>query len=103
MLQVTFAAAKMKKTTVIPSLSNPRFFRKGFDHVRGRDERLGKVLQEHGVIRFAPTGGLFDSLVESIISQQISGGAAEAIIGRVRAIYPGRGLDPGAMYLTPVE
>ena len=58
-------------------------------------------MEEHGVIRFRPEGGIFESLVESILSQQLAGPAASAIIGKVRAIYPGGALEPTAVYRTP--
>jgi 3-methyladenine DNA glycosylase/8-oxoguanine DNA glycosylase len=68
-------------------------FRKGFDHIRKKDPKLGKVLDKHGVIKFRPRGELsseeiFEALVESILSQQLAGAAAESIIRKVRTIYP---------------
>ena len=46
---------------------------------------------------------MFESLVESILGQQLAGAAAEAIIKRVRALYVGGRLQPRSMYSTPVS
>jgi DNA-3-methyladenine glycosylase II len=70
------------------SLCDARAFRAGFAHVRRRDPRLKPILDAHGVIKFKPEGEPFESLVESILSQQLAGAAASAIIKRVRALFP---------------
>jgi DNA-3-methyladenine glycosylase II len=70
------------------SLGDARAFRAGFAHVRRRDPRLKPILDAHGVIKFKPEGEPFESLVESILSQQLAGAAASAIIKRVRALFP---------------
>jgi DNA-3-methyladenine glycosylase II len=83
------------------SLADPKVFRRGYDHVRTNDPVLGRVLERHGVIRFKVEGELFESLVESILSQQLAGPAATAIIRKVRALYPAGRLEPNAVYRTP--
>jgi len=83
--------------TVAPSLGDPRTFRAGFDHVRRNDPRLGPILEARGVIEFKPQGDPFESLVESILSQQLAGSAADAIIRKVRALFPGGGLEAAAV------
>jgi DNA-3-methyladenine glycosylase II len=85
------------------SLANPKVFRRGFDHVRSRDERLAPVMDKHGVIKFKAEGEIFESLVESILSQQLAGAAASAIIRKVRAIYPDGVLEAAAVYKTPAR
>jgi len=75
------------------SLGDPRVFRAGFDHIRKGDPLLGPVLDAHGIIKFKPQGEPFESLVESILSQQLAGAAAFAIIGKVRKLFPGEELD----------
>jgi len=40
------------------------------------------------VLKFTPEGEPFESLVESILSQQLAGSAASAIIKKVRALFP---------------
>jgi DNA-3-methyladenine glycosylase II len=85
------------------SLGDPRVFRKGFDHVRSRDQKLASVMEKHGVIKFKTEGEIFEALVESILSQQLAGAAASAIIRRVRAIYPDGALEAQEVYKTPTR
>jgi DNA-3-methyladenine glycosylase II len=82
-------------------LGDSKEFRRGFDHIRKNDPRLGKVLDKHGIIKFNPRGEMFEALVESILSQQIAGPAADAIIRKVRATYPDGKLQAAAMSRTP--
>jgi DNA-3-methyladenine glycosylase II len=78
-------------------------FRKGFDHVKSRDDKLASVMEKHGIIKFKVEGEVFEALVESILSQQLAGAAASAIIRKVRAIYPGGVLEAKALYKTPTR
>ncbi len=87
----------------IESLSNPKVFKRGYDHVRKRDPLLAKVLEKHGPLEFRAEGDLFEALVESILSQQLASPAATSIIRKVRAIYPGGRLEAGAVYRTPTR
>jgi DNA-3-methyladenine glycosylase II len=82
-------------------LGDSKEFRKGFDHIKRKDPKLGRVLEKHGIIEFNPQGEIFEALVESILSQQLASPAAESIIRKVRAIYPGGKLEAGAMSKTP--
>lgn len=75
------------------SLADPRLFKAGFAHVRKNDPTLRPILDARGVIKFKPQGEPFESLVESILSQQLAGSAAEAIIGKVRGLFPDGALD----------
>jgi DNA-3-methyladenine glycosylase II len=70
------------------SLADPRVFKQGFDHVRNSDPVLKPILDARGVLSFKPEGEPFESLVESILSQQLAGSAASAIIRKVRALFP---------------
>ena len=70
------------------SLGDARVFKAGFAHIRESDPTLKPVLDARGVIKFKPAGEPFESLVESILSQQLAGSAASAIIKRVRALSP---------------
>jgi DNA-3-methyladenine glycosylase II len=85
------------------SLADPRVFKRGYDHIRKNDPILGKILREHGLLDFKAEGDLFEALVESILSQQLAGPAAEAIIRKVRAIYPGGRLLPESVCRTPTR
>jgi DNA-3-methyladenine glycosylase II len=57
------------------------------------------MIRKHGRLEFSPEGEMFESLVESIIGQQLAWSAASAIISRVRALYDGK-LEPGSLYST---
>lgn len=70
------------------SLGDARAFRAGYAHVRRRDEKLRPVMEARGVIEFNPGGDPFEALVEAILSQQLAGAAASAIIKKVRALFP---------------
>jgi DNA-3-methyladenine glycosylase II len=85
------------------SLADAETFRRGYDHIRVKDPLLGKVLEKHGVIEFRAEGDLFESLVESILSQQLASPSANSIIRKVRAIYPDGKLEAQAVYKTPVS
>jgi DNA-3-methyladenine glycosylase II len=84
-----------------PSLGDSKEFRKGFDHIKKNDPKLGRVLEKHGLIKFKPQGELFESLVESILSQQLASASADSIIRKVRALYPEGKLEAAAMSKTP--
>ncbi len=60
-------------------------------------------MEKHGVIKFKAEGEMFEALVESILSQQLAGPAASAIIRKVRAIYPDGVLEAKAVYKTPMR
>jgi len=84
-----------KATTKVKSLGDPRTFRAGYAHVRKNDPKLKPVLDARGLLRFRPEGEPFESLVESILSQQLAGSAASAIIKKVRALFPDGELEAG--------
>lgn len=64
-----------------------------FDHLRS-DPDLGPVVEEHGVVRLDPADDLFERLVRSIVSQQVSTQAATAIRER---LYDAVEITPQAM------
>lgn len=75
-------------------------------HLTAADSRLGALIARAGAftMRPEPTQSLFAALVESIVYQQLSGKAAETILGRVIALYrPRRFPRPVDILETPVE
>lgn len=67
-------------------------------HLTGADPALGQLIVRAGAfqLRPEPTQSLFAALVESIVYQQLSGKAAETILGRVIALFaPKRFPTPG--------
>ncbi|WP_440991277.1 DNA-3-methyladenine glycosylase family protein [Haloarchaeobius baliensis] len=64
-----------------------------FDHLR-TDPELGPVVEEHGAVELEPAEDLFERLVRSIVSQQVSTSAATAIRER---LYDAVEIAPGAI------
>ena len=59
---------------------------KEIDHLKKRDKKLGKAIDEIGIIKREVNPDLFSSLISSIVSQQISSKAAVTIFGRLSAL-----------------
>lgn len=73
-------------------------------HLSEADPRLGELIARAGpfTMRPVPTQSLFAALVEAIVYQQLSGKAAETILGRLVAIYrPRRFPRPEDILATP--
>lgn len=81
-----------------PSLADGGHFRRGYAHIRKNDPALKPILDARGLLDFKPEGEPFESLAESILSQQLAGTAAAAIIRNVRALFPGGELQPGRVH-----
>jgi DNA-3-methyladenine glycosylase II len=90
-------AGMTKAKSKAESLGDARTFRAGFAHVRKADPTLMPILDARGVLKFKPQGEPFESLVESILSQQLAGAAASSIIKRVRALFPEGKLEAKGM------
>lgn len=80
------------------SLADAKTFRAGYHHIRKSDPALRPLLEAKGVMKFEPEGDPFEALVESILSQQLAGAAASAIIKKVRTIFPDGELDAASMH-----
>jgi DNA-3-methyladenine glycosylase II len=85
------------------TLGSAKTFTDGMSHISKNDSLLARVIEKHGRINFKPQGEIFESLVESILSQQLASSAANAIISRVRALYKSGTLEPKSLYSTPVR
>ena len=62
---------------------NFRYGKKEMEYLKSRDRRLGEVIGQIGRIRWTVEPDLFSAIVQNIVSQQISGKAAESILARV--------------------
>ena len=74
-------------------------------HLAAADPRLGQLMLRAGAftMRPEPTQSLFAALVEAIVYQQLTGKAAETILGRVVALYrPRRFPRPVDILETPL-
>lgn len=72
-----------------PSLSNYLFMKKAAEYLSSRDIKLSGIISEIGIIEQKLNRDLFFSLVESILSQQLSPKAADSIIRRFVELYQG--------------
>jgi len=71
-------------------------------HLTAADPRLAPLVEKHGPPTITPTDNAVRSLARAIVSQQLSGKAADTIWGRVLALYP-RKQFPAATALLATE
>ena len=74
-------------------ISNPQTFRQGTRHVTGADPKIRKLIKKIGPIRFTIDADPFESLVESIISQQLSWQSATAIFRKLKIVLNTKVID----------
>jgi DNA-3-methyladenine glycosylase II len=73
-------------------------------HLSRRDPVLRPFIKKHSPCRLAPHTRYFETLVDAIISQQLSTKAAETILGRFKSLYaPARFPKPAQILATPDE
>jgi len=70
-----------------------------------RDKTLARLIERVGPfgLRLKGTGSTFEALAESIVYQQLTGKAAETILGRVRALFRGGRLPSPRAFLAMPE
>jgi len=97
-MTVTALAPKLPRPA--PVMGGPEALR----HLR-RDPVLKAVIRQIGPCTLRPVKREpYEALVRAIAHQQVHGRAAEAILGRFIALYPGHDFPPAAQVLdTPVE
>src|SRR2546427_5391528 len=61
-------------------------------HLTRSDKILGRLIKQVGPCALKPRNRRkpFEALVQSVVYQQLNGTAAATILGRVKALYPGR-------------
>lgn len=70
--------------------------------LKRQDEALAKVIEHVGPCTLAPTTwSPFQALLRSIVYQQLSGKAAQTILGRVIALFPGEFPTPDDILSAP--
>ena len=72
------------------------------NYLKAQDARLGEVIDEMGIIQRAIEPDPFESLIGSIISQQISKKAAETVSGRFYDLLD-KSITPEAIISTGVD
>jgi len=80
-----------------PNINERRTFQLGAKHVSKVDAKIKQLVKELGQIDFEVGGDPFESLVEAIISQQLSGRSARAIFGRLKAMIGGDVIEAHAL------
>src|SRR5262245_34948435 len=69
-----------------------------------RDQQLRAVIKHHGPCGLRPHTRYFETLIGSVISQQLSTKAADTIFKRFKAVYgPARFPKPEQILATPDE
>ncbi|HKM77010.1 MAG TPA: DNA-3-methyladenine glycosylase 2 family protein [Candidatus Bathyarchaeia archaeon] len=71
---------------MFPSIGEPQTFRAGARHVSREDSKIRALVKKHGLIEFEVDGDPFESLVGSILSQQLNGAVAKSIFEKLKAI-----------------
>src|SRR5438309_9966507 len=67
---------------------------KGTAHLSSIDEVMAEAIERVGICTLVPNPNVFETLVDAIISQQISVKAADAIMARLRAATPNAIISP---------
>ena len=62
-------------------------FKKALSELRKADPRMGRLIDEYGPPELNPITNYYESLVRSIIYQQLSGKSAAAIYGRFKTLF----------------
>ena len=70
-------------------------------YLKAHDKRLGEAIDRIGPLQRPVNPDLFESLIHSIISQQIAGKALQTIWGRMKAAVPD--ITPEAVETLPLE
>ncbi len=70
--------------------------KEAINHLSKVDKKLGKLIKRIGPCTLRPNNGQspYQSLVEAVVYQQLSGKAADAILGRFKKLYPGKRFPP---------
>lgn len=75
----------------------PEAVAEAIEYLCGRDKILGHVIDRVGDFRLQPSGKPFESLVRSILAQQISTAVARTLMQRLRDRLAPRRVSPAAM------
>jgi 3-methyladenine DNA glycosylase/8-oxoguanine DNA glycosylase len=74
-------------------------------HLTRADKVLGRLIKKVGSCNLKPKRGRspFEALVQAVAHQQLNGTAAATILGRVKALYPGRRFPTPADLLATTD
>ena len=82
---------------MFPNISEPQTFQLGASHISRVDPKICELVKQHGPIKFTVDRDPFESLVEAIISQQLSGQSARAIFIKLKALLQTEVIDAQAL------
>jgi DNA-3-methyladenine glycosylase II len=72
------------------------------EHLRTADPVMADMIERWGPLHLSRTDDYFFTLVDAIASQQLSGKAAATIVGRIRALVPGKErIEPSDILALP--
>ncbi len=72
------------------------------EHLRSSDPVMADMIERWGPLHLSRTDDYFFTLVDAIASQQLSGKAAATIVGRIRALFPGKErIEPSDILSVP--
>ena len=86
-----------------PNISEPRAFQLGVEHVSRADPQIRQLVKKLGLIEFEAGGDPFESLVEAIISQQLSGKSARSIFNKLKALVRSETIDAQTLKKIPAS
>lgn len=72
------------------NLAQKQVWTRGIQHLRKNDPRLARIIDRLGPIKFQLDDDHYETLVGSIVFQQLAGAAAQAILNRFKNIYGGK-------------
>lgn len=75
----------------------PEFIAEAIEQISRRDPLLGNVIERVGDFRLKPTGKPYESLVRSILAQQISTVVARTLMQRLKDRLAPKRINPNAM------
>ena len=85
------------------TLSNPEIMETGIRHLRENDEILDRLIAVNKPLEFTVQKDHFYSVYESIISQQLTPKAADAILRKVNGLFLSKYPDPPGILGIPDE
>ncbi len=84
-------------------MSDKKTFKKAIVHLKKKDKVLGRIIQKHGAISISwSPSNPYEAILETFISQQISGAAANSITKKFKALFNGKFPSPKKFLNTPL-
>jgi len=75
---------------------------KALNYLRKSDSRMGRLIDEYGPPKFNPIDNYYESLVRSIVYQQLSGKAASTIYGHFKNLFNSKSFPKSLRIVMPI-